>query len=76
MAYQKVFKLKKLRKQLSTSTALLVYKQTILPYFEYCDFLYKNHVLASAVSVVFRKGALAFVPAAVLHARSPYHTPV
>ena len=39
MAYQKVFKLKKLRKQLSTSTALLVYKQTILPYFEYCDFL-------------------------------------
>ena len=39
MAYQKIFKLKKLRKQMSTQTALLVYKQTILPYFEYCDFL-------------------------------------
>ena len=39
MAYQKVFKLKKLRKQMSTNTAMLVYKQTILPYFEYCDFL-------------------------------------
>ena len=30
----------------------------------------------SAVSVVFRKMALEFVPAAVLHARMPYHTPV
>ena len=39
MAYQKVFKLKKLRKQMSAATAMLVYKQTILPYFEYCDFL-------------------------------------
>ena len=39
MAYQKVFKLKKLRKQMSAATAILVYKQTILPYFEYCDFL-------------------------------------
>ena len=39
MAYQKVFKLKKLRKQMSTNTAMLVYEQTILPYFEYCDFL-------------------------------------
>ena len=39
MAYQKVFKLKMLRKQMSTNTAMLVYKQTILPYFEYCDFL-------------------------------------
>ena len=24
---------------MSTATAMLVYKQTILPYFEYCDFL-------------------------------------
>ena len=24
---------------MSTNTAMLVYKQTILPYFEYCDFL-------------------------------------
>ena len=33
-------------------------------------------VFTSAVSVVFRKMALAFVPTAVLHARMPYHTPV
>ena len=39
MAYQKVYKLKKLRKQMNTATSMLVYKQTILPYFEYCDFL-------------------------------------
>ena len=39
IAYQKVFEVKKLRKQMSTATAMLVYKQTILPYFEYCDFL-------------------------------------
>ena len=30
MAYQKVFKLEKLRKQMGTNTAMLVYKQTIL----------------------------------------------
>ena len=35
-----------------------------------------GQAFTSAVSVVFCKGALAFVPAAVLHARSPYHTPV
>ena len=33
MAYQKIFKLKKIRKQLSAETALLVYTQTIIPYF-------------------------------------------
>ena len=35
-----------------------------------------GQVFDSAVSVVFRKVALAFIPAAVLHARFPYHTPV
>ena len=39
MVYQKVFKLKKLRKQNSTNTAMLVYKLTILPFFEYRNFL-------------------------------------
>ena len=39
MAYENVLKLKKLRKQMSMATAMLVYKQTILPYFEHCDFL-------------------------------------
>ena len=29
----------KLRKHQSTQTELLIYKQTILPYLEYCDFL-------------------------------------
>ena len=35
-----------------------------------------GQVFASAVSVAFRQIALAFVPAAVSHARPPYHTPV
>ena len=35
-----------------------------------------DQVFTSAVAVVFRKMALAFVPAAVTHARMPYHTPV
>ena len=39
IASQKVFKLVKLRKQQSTQTELWIYKQTILPYLEYCDFL-------------------------------------
>ena len=30
----------------------------------------------SAVAVVLRKMALAFIPAAVSHAQYPYHTPV
>ena len=33
-------------------------------------------VFTSAVSVVSREVALTFVPAAVLHAQCPYHTPV
>ena len=36
----------------------------------------EKKVFASAVSVVFRKMALAFVPTTVSHARPPYHTPV
>ena len=35
-----------------------------------------DQVFTSAVSVVFRKMALAFVPTAVLYARMSYHTPV
>ena len=35
-----------------------------------------DQVFTSADSVVFREMALAFVPAAVLHARMPYSTPV
>ena len=35
-----------------------------------------DQVFTSAVSVVFRKMALAFVPADVLHARFVYHTGV
>ena len=33
-----------------------------------------GQVFTSAVAVVFHKMALAFVPAAVSHAQSPYHT--
>ena len=36
----------------------------------------KKKVFTSAVFGPFRKMALAFVPAAVLHARFPYYTPV
>ena len=35
-----------------------------------------GQVFTLAVAIVFRKIALAFVLAAVSHARSPYHTPV
>ena len=35
-----------------------------------------NHVLASVVSGPFWQMALTFVPAAVLHSRFLYHTPV
>ena len=35
----KVFKLAKLRRQMDFSTALKVYKQTILPYCDYCSFM-------------------------------------
>ena len=36
----------------------------------------QKKVFTSAVSGPFRQMALTFVPAAVLHARFPYHTPV
>ena len=38
-ARQRVFKLTKLRRYISELTAILVYKQTILPHFDYCSFI-------------------------------------
>ena len=43
MAYQKGYKLKGQKKHMSTITAMLVYKQTMLPYLEYCYFLMDSY---------------------------------
>ena len=35
----KIFRLRRLRHQMDQETAIIVYKQTILPYFDYCSFI-------------------------------------